>query len=55
MKAKVIKRFSEGRRKFDVGDTLDVKEEAVYHNNNWICDIPSQFFGEHFKIVEEES
>lgn len=50
MKVKVIKLFS----RFNVGDVLDVKEEAVYHKDNWICDIPSQHFDEHFKIVAED-
>lgn len=50
MKAIVIKRFGN----YGLGDVLDVKEKGVYHLNEWICDIPSQFFDEHFKKIENE-
>jgi hypothetical protein len=53
LKAKTFYEFIENGKEFKKGDIFTVKNEAVYDDDVWICDVGSPFFKGHFEIISE--
>lgn len=53
LKAKVMLYFWSEGREYKKGDMFTVKNEAVYDDDVWICDVGSPFFKGRFEIINE--
>lgn len=44
MKVKVLRDFPHGKVEVKKGEILNVKEDAVYYQDDWICDVGSPLY-----------